>query len=100
MADDKFRLTATLDTRRKTRAYLGILNCDRTHLHPTVGAELHLALLREFKRDYINVQPPNYVYSTTLYAMLRYRQERTRSPTVPLWSRTVARAAPLAYRRG
>ena len=41
---DKFRLTATLDTRRKTRAYLGILNCDRTHLHPTVGAEQHLAL--------------------------------------------------------
>ena len=32
--------------------------------------------------------------------MLRYRQERTRSPTVLLWSRTVARAAPLAYRRG
>ena len=43
---DKFRLTATLDTRRKTRAYLGILNCDRTHLHPTVGAEQHLALLK------------------------------------------------------
>ena len=39
---DKFRLTATLDTRRKTRAYLGILNCDRTHLHLTVGAIFNL----------------------------------------------------------
>ena len=37
---DKFRLTASLDTtRRKTRAYLGIYNCNRTHLHPTVSAE-------------------------------------------------------------
>ena len=32
--------------------------------------------------------------------MLCYRQERIRSPTVLLWSRTVARAVPLAYRRG